>query len=143
MDRVRWLAAAVTVAVGTGLVHGGVHAAVPVPVAGWQAASVAATLFVAPLAGVGLAAVGRVRTGAALVAAAMTGGLAFEAVAHFVVRNPDHVVAGADGHVGFAATAALSVAGDAVAGALAALVLWRERESAGTLALPQSPGRPD
>lgn len=133
MGRVTALAAAVAVGAGTGLVHGGVHAAVPVPLAGWQAAYVAVTLFVAPLAGVGLAMAGRLRAGAALVAVGMASGLAFEAAAHFVVRNPDHVVTGADGHAGFAATALLSVAGDAVAGTVAALVLWGERRSPGVL----------
>lgn len=119
----RALVAAVGVAAATGVLHGGVHATVPVPLAEWQAAYVAVVLFLAPVAGAALAVRGRVRTGATLIAASAVLALGFEAVAHFVIRNPDHVAAVADGNTEFAVTAALSVAGDAIALAIAVRVL--------------------
>lgn len=115
---------AVVVHLLAGAAHGVTHVLSAVPLAAWQVAVVASCVVVGPLVGTGLVVGGRTHTGGAVIAITLSGAFAFEALAHFVVPNPDHVDAVATGAGGFAATALLGVVTDVV-GVLAGLACWR------------------
>lgn len=72
------------------VVHGTTHALVPVTLAAWQNAVVAATTFVGPAVGVALAWRGH-PLGVPVFAASMAGALLVGGYLHFLVENPDHV----------------------------------------------------
>ncbi len=107
-----------------GAAHGATHVLSTVPLAPWQVAVVASCVVVGPTVGTGLVVAGRTRAGGALIAITLSGAFAFEAFAHFVVPNPDHVGTVATGAGWFAATALLGVATDLV-GVLAGVGCWR------------------
>lgn len=106
--------------------HGVVHEVVPAEVPRWQLLFVVVALFAVPLLGAALLSRGRERTGGALVLVSAVAGFAFEALAHFVVENPDHVSRA--GHAAFAPTAAGSTLGTGVAAVAAGWFLWRHAQ---------------
>ena len=108
--------------------HGVAHGVIPVPVADWQGAYSAVVLFGLPLAGLWTVRRGQVRTGARLALDGGLGALAFESLAHFAVRNPDHVASVGGGQGLFAGTAGLSVLGDAALVVVAASALWGQAQ---------------
>jgi hypothetical protein len=119
------LGAAVGVNLALSVGHGAAHVAVPVPTAPWQLAVVGFGVVLAPVAGLLVVRRGRVRAGAALVAAGGAAALALEVPWHFLLANPDHV-AHAGGGLAFASTALLSAAADLLVVAVAAGRWWRE-----------------
>lgn len=132
----RALAGAAFLHVGASLPHGAVHGWIPVHVAPGLLAAVAVTVFLVPLAGLGLVATGRSRSGAWVLVVAGLAAFAVEGGAHFVVANPDHVASVADGSAAFAATAVLTTAGDLLLAGVAGWVLL-----SATVAAPD-PGDP-
>lgn len=118
------VAGAVSVHLVVAVIHGIAHASIPVPILDWQAVTATALLFAAPVTGIGLFLRGRRLTGARILLVAGSSALAFEGLAHFVVRNPDHVATVDAGRALFASTAGLSVAGDLL---LVATAVWALR----------------
>lgn len=111
------------------IAHGTTHALVPVVLPPWQNAIVLGTVFIGPVAGVGLALRGH-PIGLPLFTASMVGALLVGGVLHFLVENPDHVYAVPDSpwRVVFQASA-LGVAILPAIGAGVGLWYWRPWES--------------
>lgn len=109
-DSLLWWVVALNLAAG--VAHGVSHGVASVSLPLWGYAVVGLTVGMLPLVGLALRSTGRLRTGTAVVALAGLAALAFEGLAHFVVPNPDHVGAVADGAALFAGTAALTTVGD-------------------------------
>jgi hypothetical protein len=124
----RLLTGAVLLHLALTLGHGLVHAAIPVRSADWQGPYSALVLFGLPLVTVPAIRTGRTRAAAALALVGGLGALPFESVAHFAVGNPDHVATVESGRALFAATAGLSVLGDASLAAAGGVALRRQAQ---------------
>lgn len=94
------------------VLHGVVHAAVPVYPVGWKAMVAAVVLYLLPVLGARLVLRDHRRVGAAVLLGAGLAGFAFEGVFHFVLANPDHVTRVTNHHTTFNLTAVLTTGGD-------------------------------
>ena len=135
-DRALYWAVGLTLAVS--LLHGVVHAVVPVSIPPWQYGVAGLTTGLLPLFGLALVRTGRKRGGALTVGLAGGCALAFEGLAHFVVPNPDHVGTVSEGTVLFAGTATLSTLGDVGLVAAAGWYLFHSRQGRATSATESS-----
>jgi hypothetical protein len=109
----------------TGGFHGIPHVAIPVELAAWQWAFVVGIANLAPIVGFGLAWQGRVRTGGAVLAVSMGAALVFGVYHHYLVANPNNIVAVPAGQwkLSFMVTAAGVALTDTI-GVLAGVGLW-------------------
>jgi len=94
------------------VLHGVVHAAVPLYPVGWKAMVAAVVLYLLPVLGAGLVVNGYRRVGAVFLVSAGLAGFVFEGVFHFVLVNPDHVSHVTNQRMAFDLTAALTTGGD-------------------------------
>lgn len=92
--------------------HGVVHEVIPVRIAAWQTGFVVGVIFLLPVVALLLIHQGRRRLGPGALVVAGVAALAFEATFHFVIENPDHVHAVADGDIAFVTTAVLAAIAD-------------------------------
>lgn len=112
MERQRLLLSAVGVHLLLTVLHGAVHAAVPVYPVGWKATVAAVVLYLHPVLGAGLVVSGYRQVGALLLLSAGLAGFAFEGVFHFVLANPDHIAHVTNHRTAFDLTAVLTTGGD-------------------------------
>jgi hypothetical protein len=139
VNRRDWaLGAAVALNLFVGMLHGVVHAVLPVSVPAWQYAVAGLTMGLLPLFGLALLRVGRSTAAILTVGLAGLTALAFEGLAHFVVSNPDHVARVPEGTTLFAGTAALSSLGDVLLVATAGWYLFHSRQGRVTSATESS-----
>lgn len=94
------------------VLHGLVHAAIPMFPTGWRAVLAGVLLYLLPVTGAGLVMIGYRRVGAAVLFCAGFAGFAFEGTLHFLLTNPDHVGHVTDHRAAFGATAFLTTVGD-------------------------------
>lgn len=91
------------------VIHGVVHATVPVIPTGRTAAVAVVGLYLLPVVGMGLSVSDHPRAGAVVFLSAGVSSFVFEGLLHFLLSNPDHV---AGHHSLFGATAILTTAGN-------------------------------
>jgi hypothetical protein len=122
------LAVVVLAHLAIAIVHGSAHAGaqVPLPLAG--ALFVYIVILAGPLVGLGVSR-WRPRAGAWIVAASMSGALAFGLINHFIIAGSDHVMhVAAEWRTLFGVTAALLVVSEAAG---AAVGVWSATRAAG------------
>lgn len=115
------LGGAVILHVAVSVIHGIVHLAIPVRVAGWQYGYAVVVILSVPIIGAVLVHRGRTTAGSLVLFLAGLAALAFEGLYHFVLTNPDHVTAVERGRALFAFSAILTTVGDAI---LVAVSAW-------------------
>lgn len=92
--------------------HGAVHEVIPVRIAAWQTGFVVGVIFLLPVVALACIHQGRRRLGAGALVGAGIAALGFEGTFHFLVENPDHVHAVADGNSAFVGTTGLAAVAD-------------------------------
>lgn len=112
MMRERVVLAAVVAHLVLTVLHGVVHAAIPVFPTGRVALFAALSLYLLPVGGAGLVMGGYRRIGALVLLGAGLVGFGLEGVFHFVVANPDHVAHVFAHRTAFGLTAVLTTVGD-------------------------------
>ena len=112
------------------VLHGLVHAAIPVLPVGWEATFVVVVLYFLPVTGAGLVMRGHRRAGAAFLLGAGAAGFAFEGAFHFLIANPDHIAHVADHHMAFYLTGILTTASNLLLTGAALLSVRRVAASA-------------
>ena len=128
MTRARTLLVGAVVGhLGSSVVHGLVHLAIPVHVHGWQYGYTATVILLAPIVGITLITRSRASAGGWLLILSGVAAFAFEGLYHFAIANPDHVTAVTNGRVPFTQTAVLTTIGDATLVAVSAWFLYHLR----------------
>lgn len=112
MARHRLLLSAVGAHLLLTVLHGGVHAAVPVYPDVWKTMVAVVVLYLLPVLGAVLIVSSHRGSGAMLLLSTGLAGFAFEGVFHFVLANPDHVAHVATHRMAFGLTAILTTGGD-------------------------------
>lgn len=112
MNRQKLMLAAVAGHLLLTVLHALVHAAIPVMPTGWTAAFAMVSLYMLPVAGVGLVMSGHQRIGCAVLLIAGIASFGFEGPFHFLISNPDNVAQVAEHHASFEVTAILTTMGN-------------------------------
>lgn len=127
MGRRKLVLAAVSSHLLLSVLHGVVHATIPVIPTGWTAAVATVAIYLLPVAGVSLVVRGYPRVGSAVLLTAGIASFVFEGALHFLLDNPDHVAQVTAHHAPFAVTAILTTVGDLLL-VVAAWVAVRPRQ---------------